>query len=142
MERFKLWQTWLFVLGSGICIFGLLLAFLGTTNVFQLMNQQIEPIFWREIVMSTEAKAFQSWVYGVLGATMAGWGICIAFIARYPFRNREKWAWNCLGIGVLCWYVVDTALSLSYNVYFNALFNTVLLIAALIPLVFSRKYFC
>jgi ABC-type Fe3+ transport system permease subunit len=50
MNRFYFWQTWLFVVGLVVVVFGLALAF---------------------------------------------------FIARYPFRNRERWAWNCLAVGLL-----------------------------------------
>ena len=68
-------------------------------------------------------------------------GITLAYIARYPFGRKERWAWNGLVFGLLVWFVLDTALSIFYRVYFNAAFNTALLILTGLPLVFTRKEF-
>jgi len=142
MNRFYFWQTWLFAVGLVIVVFGLALAFFNQTAAFDLLfNDRINPVFWGIRDAPAEVAAFQQWIYGVLGATVAGWGVFLAFIARYPFRNRERWAWNCLAVGLLLWYTVDTALSLYFQVYFNAIFNTVLLGAVILPLAFSRKAF-
>ena len=43
--------------------------------------------------------------------------------------------------GILVWFVLDTSLSIYYKVYFNAAFNTVLLILAMLPVVLTRRYF-
>jgi hypothetical protein len=40
---------------------------------------------------------FQGWIYGVLGAAIAGWGTLIAFWALYPFklvRDGHGMAWH------------------------------------------------
>ncbi|MFQ5811867.1 MAG: hypothetical protein ACE5I2_01535 [Anaerolineae bacterium] len=70
-----------------------------------------------------------------------GWGIFMVFIAHYPFKHREQWSWNCLAAGLLVWYLVDTAISLYFKVYFNAAFNTVLLILSMLPLACTRRHF-
>jgi hypothetical protein len=141
MSNFPFWQRWLFVVGIGIACFGILMAVLSGTPLFDLFSRQINPAFWgREESLGTILR-FQHWIYGVWGATISGWGVFLAFIARYPFRNKEKWAWNCLAIGLLVWYVLDTSLSIFYKVYFNAAFNTALLILAGLPVVFTRKAF-
>ncbi len=72
---------------------------------------------------------------------MAGWGVFVTFIAHVPFKRKEKWAWTCLLTGVLVWFCLDTAISLQFRVYFNVVFNTAFLVAALVPLGFSRKDF-
>ena len=141
MRRFSLWQRWLFVVGLIMSAFGVLLALFNATPLFALFDRQINPVFWGTVDISGEARDFQKWVYGVLGATLAGWGVFLAFIAHYPFKRREKWAWNCLVTGVLVWFVIDTAISLNFKVYFNAAFNTVLFVAVVLPLWFSRKHF-
>ena len=142
MGEFVFWQRWLFVVSVVIVLFGLALAFLNQTPVFDLaFNNQIDPVFWSSSELIAEMRAFQKWIYGVLGATVAGWGIFMAFVAEHPFKRRERWAWNCLGLGLLIWFLVDTGISLYFKVYFNAMFNTVLFLAGLIPLVFSRSEF-
>ncbi|VAW40610.1 hypothetical protein MNBD_CHLOROFLEXI01-4485, partial [hydrothermal vent metagenome] len=47
----------------------------------------------------------------MLGTTVAGWGIFMAFLAQYPFKAREKWVWNCFAVGITVWYITDTAIS-------------------------------
>jgi len=141
MTNFLLWQRWLFIVSLIMSVFGVLLALFNATPLFALFDRQINPVFWGAVDIPAGAREFKQWVYGVLGATLAGWGVFVAFIAHYPFQQREKWAWNCLVTGVLVWFVIDTAISLNFKVYFNAAFNTVLFAAVLLPLGFSRKHF-
>ena len=141
MTNFSFWQRWLFVVGIAVSVFGLFMAFFCGTPLFEAFNRQIDPAFWGTNVVENSAREFQKWAYGVWGATIAGWGISVTFMAHYPFRNKEKWAWNCLVMGMLVWFVLDTSLSVYYKVYFNAAFNTVLLILTMLPVILTRKYF-
>jgi hypothetical protein len=142
MSRFLFWQKWLLALGGIIVGFGLALAVFNQTPLFDaLFNRQINPTFWAEADITPQIRAFQQWVYGVLGATMAGWGVFIAFIVHEPFRRRERWAWNCLAVGIGLWFVVDTALSIAANVIFNAAFNSLLVVVMLPPLLATRSHF-
>jgi hypothetical protein len=140
-RRFLLCQRWLLALGAIIIVFGMALAFLYSTPLFDVFRTQIDPVFWGARELTGGTLLFQQWIYGVLGATMAGWGVCIAFIATVPFKRKEKWAWNCLAIAVSLWFVVDTFLSWRFGALFNAAFNTLIFLAAMTPLLFSRKYF-
>lgn len=141
MTKFSFWQRWLVIVGILISVFGTLMAFLSGTPLFALFNRQIDPAFWNAKAAEDSAKEFQQWIYGVWGATIAGWGIFVVFIAHYPFRNREQWAWNCLVVGMLVWFVLDTSVSIFHKVYFNAAFNTVLLILVMLPIVVTRTFF-
>jgi hypothetical protein len=141
MQKFFFWQRWLFVVGLGIAAFGILMAFLSGTPIFDLFNRQIDPAFWGTGSSLDSIRPFQQWVYGIWGATIAGWGVFVTFVAHYPFRNKEKWAWNCLVLGLLVWFVLDTVLSIFHKVYFNVAFNTTLLILAGLPAIFTRKEF-
>jgi hypothetical protein len=141
MQKFSFWQRWLFVVGLGIAAFGILMAFLSGTPLFDLFNRQIDPAFWPTGSSLGSIRPFQQWLYGIWGATIAGWGVFVTFIAHYPFRNKEKWAWNCLVLGLLVWFVLDTGLSIFHRVYFNVAFNTMLLILAGLPAIFTRKEF-
>ncbi len=117
------------------------MTLLSGTSLFELFNRQIDPAFWGAKAVEDGAKEFQRWIYGVWGATVAGWGVSLAFVTHYSFRAKEKWAWRCMVIGLLVWFVLDTLISLGYGVYFNAVFNTVLLILVALPIVFTRKHF-
>ncbi|MEW6351547.1 MAG: hypothetical protein AB1646_21045 [Thermodesulfobacteriota bacterium] len=141
MRGFLFWQRWLVASGILITGFGLAMALTSGTALFDVFNRQIDPAFWGNKAPDDTAKAFQHWLYGVWGATIAGWGVFVAFVAYYPFLNREKWSRNCLVAGLVLWYLFDTALSAYHRVYFNVGFNTVLLIALMLPIIRTRKAF-
>jgi hypothetical protein len=141
VNTFSFWQRWLLVVGFILILFGVVMALFNGTVVFALFNSQIDPVFWGAAGIPGDAARFQQWIYGVLGATVAGWGVFLAFIAHYPFKAKEKWSRNCVAAGLLLWYVLDTAISLYFGVFFNAIFNAVLLVLGILPLAFTWKHF-
>ncbi len=117
------------------------MALLSSTPLFDLFNDQIDPVFWGGRDLPTPALTFRTWVYGAWGATVAGWGLTLAFLAQHPFRRKERWARNALLVGLSLWYLLDTGFSLLFGVYFNALFNTLLILLAGLPLGVTWKAF-
>ena len=87
------------------------------------------------------ARSFESWAYSVTFATMAGWGVAIAFLAGAGFPTREIWVWWAVVAGLAVWYPLDTARSVIHRVYLNAAGNTVLLLVAAIPLALTYAEF-
>jgi hypothetical protein len=139
MKAFSFWQRWLFVVGLLISVFGIMLAFFSGTALFRVLDNQIDPVFWGTNDIAEATRSFQRWSYGIVGSVMASWGIFVAFTSHYAFRRKERWAWNCLLVGLLIWFFVDTLITLKFQVYFNAIFNVGLLALVLLPLVFTRK---
>ena len=142
MRDFLFWQRWLIAVAVLIAVFGVSIALLNETELFDLFSDQINPVFWDTKSVDTNAHDFQHWVYGVLGATVAGWGVFLAFVAHYPFKRKEPWAWNCVAAGMAVWFVVDSYISLSVGNYFNELaVNVPLLVLVMLPLWFTRHEF-
>ena len=142
MTPFVLWQRWLVVAGCVIVVFGLALALLNQTAPFNVtFNSHVDPVFWPAGGPTPSDKAFQQWIYGVLGATVVGWGIVLTFIAAGPFARKERWAWRCLAVSVGTWFIVDTAISLGFGVAVNVVFNTILLAAVAVALLATRRAF-
>jgi len=141
MNRFDFWRRWLFVVGLAVTVFGVLMALFNGTAMFELFNRQIDSAFWGAAGPPPGAAAFQRWVYGTWGATIAGWGVFIAWIAWYPYRRRELWTRSCMAAGLAVWYILDTGVSLHFGVVFNAAFNTLLLIFLGVPLGLTWKGF-
>ena len=139
MDKFRFWQRWLLVVGLVTAVFGVVMALLNGTPAFDLFNQQIDPVFWGDEALSSAAVMFQQWVYGAWGSTVAGLGVFVVFAAHFPFKRRETWARTCLIAGLAVWYVLDTEISLRFEVYFNAMFNTLLLVLAALPLGFTWR---
>jgi hypothetical protein len=141
MDSFSFWQRWLLAVGILILGFGLLMALAAGTPLFDFFNRQIDPAFWSGAAVESTARQFQHWIYGVWGATIAGWGIFLVSIIHYPFSRKEAWAWECVAVGLVVWFVLDTSLSIYYGVFFNAAFNSLVLVAAAPPLMLTRKKF-
>jgi hypothetical protein len=141
MDHFAFWQRWLFVVSTAISIFGILMALFSGTIVYDLFDQLINPVFWGTSPIGNSAQGFQRFVYGVLGATLAGWGMFLSFISSHSYRNKEQWAWNCIVVGTSLWFVLDTTISLHHKVYINALLNIGLYLLVMLPIVFTKKYF-
>ncbi|MFZ5641998.1 MAG: hypothetical protein ACOY46_00240 [Bacillota bacterium] len=142
MKYFQFWQRWLFIFSLLFTIFGLSLALFNQTVYFDfLFNSRINPLFWDTAKLSGQTAIFQQWIYGVLGATCAGWGIFLAFIINSPFKRRELWAWNCIAAGLTLWFVVDSSISFYFNVFYNVLVNLLLYSLVIIPLLLVRKFF-
>jgi len=139
---FSFWQKWLLVVGIYLILFGLALAFFNQSFLFDLLlNNQINPIFWLSQPPLESTQRFQAFVYGILGTTIAGWGVCLSFIIHYPFKQRKAWAWKCIVLAIALWFVTDTAISLFFGVTYNALFNISFLLNFAIPLFATRKVF-
>lgn len=141
MTKFAFWNRWLLVAAVIITVFGVMMALLSGTPVFDLVGRQIDSAFWSVTIADAGARQFQHWIYGVWGATIAGWGICLAYVARYPFSRKERWSWNCVAVGLSAWFLLDTALSILHEVYFNVVFNLAVLLLVGLPVGFCRKAF-
>jgi hypothetical protein len=142
LKTFGFWQKWLLFVGLYLIAFGLYLAFFSQSNIMNfLFNNNIDPYFWDDTMLPENAIKFQAWIYGVLGAVIAGWGTLIVFWAHYPFKTREIWAWNGLASATAIWYISDTAISAIYGVMFNIVFNTIMLLLLGLPLIFTKKAF-
>jgi hypothetical protein len=127
------------VLSLMIVLLGLFIALLNGTSLFKPFGDQFDQAFWPSGGMTDQDRQFQQWVYGVVGATMVGWGLFMFLILKNAFPKREKWAWNGILFGVFAWYVIDTGISGYHGVGANVLLNTAILLLVLIPLMATRK---
>lgn len=139
---FSFWQKWILTLSFLTIVFGLMLILFNQTPLFDyLLNRQVNVVFWGNTPINHATLLFQQWAYATLGAVLVGWGIFMTFISAHPFRNKEKWSWNCLTLGMTLWFIADTSVSLYFDVCVNVILNVVFFIAFILPLIFTKKYF-
>jgi len=141
MNRSAFWTTLLLVACFTMMAFGVLMALFGGTRLFAGLNQQVNMAFWPAGTADPGQLQFQNWVYGVWGATVAGFGLLAAFIAGNAFARRQKWGRDALAAALALWYVLDTAISLLSHVWVNAAINTAVLALFIVPLVMTWTQF-
>ena len=138
----RLWDTWMVAVGWILVVFGILLAFANQTRLFDVVfNNQVNMVFWSTAVAPESVIPFQRFIYGVLGMTVAGWGVFFVYVATYPFRRRERWAWNYVFAGITLWFIPDTAISVYYGVTVNVVLNVTIALLVYVPLVATRRQF-
>lgn len=135
----KFWFGWL-KFAAIVCIFtGFFIALLNRTPVFNFMNRFITKTFYSGPELAVEIASLQSWLLGIIGAAMAGWGIAMVYLIHYPLQRKELWAWNAIVIPVLVWFLIDTTISACYEAYFNIIVNCILVLQFAAPLLFIRN---
>jgi hypothetical protein len=140
MNKFKFWHNWLLILASIITGGGLLMVILCQTPIYNDFNKFIFNIINLQPDFTIQPKLFV-WIYSVLGATMAGWGLFIWFVVKNAFRKKEKWSWFALLISSCVWFIPDTTISEICGAYLNVYSNCLLFLALIIPLWFTRYEF-
>jgi hypothetical protein len=131
---FDFFRVWLIVVAVGMAIYGIATALFAGAPLFAGMNSAIDPAFWKTSP-DDATRQFQAWIYAVMGAVMAGWGLTVTILVWQAFSSRQAWVWWSIAAGVGLWFVLDTGQSLRHGVYANAVINTAILLALGIPLI-------
>lgn len=93
-------------------------------------------------VLSGEAEAFRSFLFGPLGGTIAGFYILQLFILWNAFDRKEGWAWWAIAAGTVVWFTVDSGRSVQHGAWFNVfLVNLPALVTVGLPLAMTYSYF-
>ena len=122
MNAKELYKNWISIVSIGILLFGIMMAFFVEPTVFPVEHSVVAKL-----------------ILSVLGATMIGWAITILFVARYAFVHRVPYLLKIILASVVVWYIVDTLMSAYFEAYFNVVLNSIILIAAAIPLIAGQR---
>jgi len=76
---------------------------------------------------------------GVLGSTMIGWGIVLAFLGYRLMQQSEDWIWIAITVSLIVWYIFDTSISLISGSLLNIILNFFFLVLPLPPLVVNVR---
>ena len=141
-SSFLFWQKWLFYTSVVFAIAGIAFALLGNTFLFQPYNKMLAKKFWHSTEFPAEAGQFRTFIYAPLGATIACCYILLASIARYPFKNKQRWARNAIIIAFSMWATIDSGVCIYFGVYPQVyLINFFSITIKALPIIFTWKHF-
>lgn len=141
MGGFEFWRRWLLCVCGAMVLFGVGLALFDTRIIVGPFQERFSESLWGQPTLPAEVLTYHRFVHGVVGATVAGWALTMAFVVQYPFRRREAWAWWALLAGPSLWFVMDVSASLYHGVWPNAVLNVVSYLPLLVPLLMTRREF-
>jgi hypothetical protein len=141
--RFIFWQQWLFYSSLLFALFGVILAFFGNNPLFEHYHRMLASIFFHKESFPEDTRVLYTFIMGPMGATIAVTYLLLAYIARYPFRQKERWARNAIIVAFSVWFIIDTTVSLYYGVFFHTLLLHLLISVPqkAMPLIFTWKDF-
>ena len=139
--RFGFWQKWMVVFSAISIILGLAMTFGSTSAIFQSYNRSIAEVFWGRTHLHEAVSSYHPWIFAVLGSSIAGWSVCYLYLALYPIKRRERWAYYCFILSLLIWAPLDTGFSLYFGIHTEALFNLGAVAGFAIPLVAVHRDF-
>ena len=109
--------------------------FLGT------MNATAEPARLTLDILSWPLDGAQAWnepttafLSALTGGFLLGWGVLIWCLSEWVYDLAPEGVRKSVLVGILAWYFLDSAGSIASGNASNALFNTLILLAAVGPL--------
>ena len=133
------WLTWANIMAIGA---GLMVAFAGNSFFFEAHNHYTKAVFFGGEAFSDQILLFKNWLFGVIGGTIVGFHVLMVMISEYAFKQKQKWAYYAMWLGLLSWFAIDTGLSFYYGAIHNiVLINLVALVLIGLPLVMTRSDF-
>ena len=127
------WRNWLSAWCWGVALFGLVLAGAGleatsapTRLIFGILGGP-EPL---------DLDAQMRFALAITGAVTLGWAITLraALAAAYELGARARPVWVGITTGLLAWYLLDSSLSVATGYGLNAVPNTIIAAAFLVPI--------
>lgn len=137
MNRFDFWHRWLLGVSVLLTLVGLLIALAPNSMLFGFHTTAIAEAFFQGTIPE-EAAHLRTFLFGIIGGTIAGYFLMQTFIVWGPFRRREPWAWHAVLWALLLWFVVDSGLSVYHGALFNVwMINVWTLVLVGLPLVMT-----
>lgn len=105
-------------------------------------NRALAQVFWQRSAIPAAAEPFRAFIWAPLGGTIACCYILLAYISWYPFRKKERWAWNAIALAFTTWILLDSAVCIYYGAYFQVyIINAFSFLQKGLPLFFTWKEF-
>src|SRR2546425_552653 len=97
---FHLLRLWLTMASAATIVVGVILVAAPEAPLLAGYNRSVAQAFWAQPQLPDAVRAYHRWTFGILGAAVAGWGVCNTCLLLYPFARRERWAFAALAGGI------------------------------------------
>lgn len=137
----RFWIRWLMLILVVMIVMGLALVF--TPFVEATVGSYYYNTYFdydAYSVISDGDMRFQTFLYGVSGAVMASWAIVMLFLALFPLRQGQRWAWFAIFISTIVWFIGDGYASVASGFTIHAVINLGVFIPLMIPLAATYKH--
>lgn len=140
-RSFEFWVNYLKAISLFFAFMGTLWAVIGSFDPFGIYDELFANTFWQTDELPKDAQIATRFLLGPFGATSAGYFILQYFIAKHAYAQRQLWAYYAILTAFFFWFILDSVMCLYYGGYFNILMANIPSLLAMLPIVFTRKYF-
>jgi hypothetical protein len=133
------WWRWLIVATVLIMVVGLAMVVIP-----EPVSRMFASILSSSHIVETFGESTRVYLLlfqGVLGGTMAGWGMAFLLVLFGSFRRGSKEGWTTIAASLATWFILDSSFSLWTGFWMNAVLNTVFLALFVIPLAGTYRTF-
>ncbi len=115
---------------------GLLLPWLVQTS---LADDYVLSIMQNFKVNDPGADRLVRFLVGILGPTIASWGVLLLYVVNSFFHQPTITAWWTIIIAGFVWAPYDSWLSIQYGIYLNAIVNGIVFCCIVVVMLMVRK---
>jgi uncharacterized BrkB/YihY/UPF0761 family membrane protein len=142
MFTFDFWRRWLMIACLGFVAVGILVVVAGDSMVFAVYNEALATRFFPTTPMTHSVVEMKRFLFGPLGATIAGRWILMYYVIAYGFPSKQRWMWDACVVSLLGWFVIDSGASAYHRAWFNiVMINLAPLFTVGVPLFLVRREF-
>lgn len=139
--NFNFWVSYLKVVSLFFAAMGIMWILVGSFDPFGLYDREFAKAFWQRENLPQDAKIAFQFILGPFGSTTTGYFILQFFIAKNAYASRQLWGYNAILVAFFVWFFTDTLFSMYKGAYFNIMFANIPSLLAMLPIVFTKKFF-
>ncbi len=132
-NNLNFWKNYLIIIGLSLIGFGIYIVFFKNSPAFTLFDNLIDPVFWTNETITEGTRNFKGFIYSFSGTYVLLWGINFLFLSKYALSPGNRWAWNCLALSTLLWFIIMVPFSWYYKVYYNVFGDILFFILISVP---------
>ncbi len=140
-KSFEFWYKCLLGVSIFNILIGLFIALDPNSFLFSYHTEAIADTFF-DGYLPEEAQHLRTFLFGIIGGTIAGYFFLQTCIVWIPFYRKELWAWQSILGAMVLWFIIDSCMSIYHRAYFNVwMINIWSLLLTTVPLVMTYRNF-